>query len=283
MRLFNCGLEWHLTGSLVARVWAIGLLTGLGGVMAARPAQAERPEAVLTSVGDLGTGSLPWTDSNCNGCHVPSATFSHPVNVRATMQVPSTFPLQNGKVTCVTCHDGSSSALHAQARLTGDPMLRGGVASSAGLCIQCHERSFTGSTNAHAMAVGKAHLQWERRGPQSNTRSAHARGGFERVDAESQACLECHDGSTATKVGERRTGDLFEHGRQQEHPIGVAYKSKKGRDAIPLKPVQSLDKRVRLFDGTVGCGSCHSVFSQHDGLLVMSNMRSALCLSCHDY
>lgn len=283
MQLFRFGLLERLPGNLLARVWAVGLLAGLGGVLAARPAQAERPEAIPAGSMVAGTGSLPWTDSNCNGCHVPSATFSHPVGVRAPMQVPSSFPLQNGKMTCVTCHDDSSSALHSQARSTGDPMLRGGIASSAGLCVQCHERTFTDSRDAHAMGVGKAHLQWERRGPHEGLQRGMVRGGVEQVDTESQSCLECHDGSTATKVGERRTGDLFEHGRQQEHPIGVIYKNKRGRDAIPLKPVQSLDKRVRLFDGTVGCGSCHSVFSGHDGLLVMSNMRSALCLSCHDY
>ncbi|MCL4222259.1 MAG: hypothetical protein KJZ65_12915 [Phycisphaerales bacterium] len=283
MTLFRFGLRVRSRGNLLARVWAVGILSGLGGLLATRPAQAERPEAIPGGSMMGGTGSLPWTDSNCNGCHVPSATFSHPVNVRANMQVPSSLPLQNGTMTCVTCHDDSSSALHSQARASGDPMLRGGIASSAGLCVQCHERTFAGSRDAHAMGVGKAHLQWERRGPHENPRPAMSRGGFERIDAESQGCLECHDGSTATKVGERRTGDLFEHGSRQEHPIGVSYKARKGRDAIPLKPVQSLDKRVRLFDGTVGCGSCHSVFSQHDGLLVMSNMRSALCLSCHDY
>ncbi|MHC4317018.1 MAG: cytochrome c3 family protein [Planctomycetota bacterium] len=51
---------------------------------------------------------------------------------------------------------------------------------------------------------------------------------------------------------------------------------------MALKPAASLDRRIRLFDNRVGCGSCHSPFADDEALLVMSNLRSRLCLSCHE-
>jgi predicted CXXCH cytochrome family protein len=36
-----------------------------------------------------------------------------------------------------------------------------------------------------------------------------------------------------------------------------------------------------LFDGNLGCGSCHSAYSKEPHLLVMNNRGSKLCLSCH--
>jgi len=242
------------------------------------PAQAERPALFGELQVSGGTGPT-WTNSNCNGCHTPSSTFSHPVNVIPEGKVPDSLPLQHGKMTCVTCHDDSSSQLHAEARRTGDPMLRGRFSGPA-MCAQCHDRSFTDASDAHAFAAGKAHFVWR----SERLRTPPKPLARPRIDAESITCMECHDGSMATQVGfHAGGGDLFQFGSNQEHPIGVAYHPGTGRNRIPLEPWQTLDSRVRLFDGTVGCGSCHSVYSQQRNLLVMSNQKSALCLSCHDY
>ena len=51
--------------------------------------------------------------------------------------------------------------------------------------------------------------------------------------------------------------------------------------AVRLVDAARLDGRIRLFDQAVGCGSCHSVYSMQPKLLVTSNLRSRLCLSCH--
>jgi predicted CXXCH cytochrome family protein len=51
---------------------------------------------------------------------------------------------------------------------------------------------------------------------------------------------------------------------------------------MALRPESALDRRVRLFDRRVGCGSCHSPYAEGRALLVMSNVRSRLCLSCHE-
>lgn len=266
----------------VTAAWVSAILAGVAFVSFGGSAAQAQPERV--SVGDEYSGDLrsklAWTDSNCNGCHTPSKTFSHPVNKTVKMQVPSSLPLENGRMTCVTCHDDSSSQLHALARTTHDPMLRNDHSGPA-LCTQCHDRSFTKASDAHAMANTRAHGHWETKGaPVASQPVGSSRG---HVDAESQSCLECHDGSMGSAVGGHQGGDLFQFGANQEHPIGMLFRQGKGRDAAPLKPYQALDKRIRLYDGSVGCGSCHSIYSQEKDLLVMSNQRSALCLSCHDY
>jgi len=47
-------------------------------------------------------------------------------------------------------------------------------------------------------------------------------------------------------------------------------------------PRELLDDRIRLPGGEVSCRSCHSLYSPHEGHLVIPNDRSRLCLSCHD-
>ncbi|MBL4699916.1 MAG: hypothetical protein JKX85_01535, partial [Phycisphaeraceae bacterium] len=97
-----------------------------------------------------------WTNSNCNNCHVSDALFSHPVNVPASMSVPLGMPLENGRVTCITCHDNSSSQLHMIARVNHSPMLRDTGAVS--LCQQCHDPMQSSRTAMHGAMLGQAHM-----------------------------------------------------------------------------------------------------------------------------
>mgnify|MGYP000943717110 CR=1 FL=1 len=68
-----------------------------------------------------------------------------------------------------------------------------------------------------------------------------------------------------------------------DHPIGILMRaSSRTQDGdFRLASPNRLDRRIRLFDGAVGCGSCHSVYSKERSHLVMSNRGSALCLNCH--
>lgn len=64
----------------------------------------------------------------CNNCHQARIEKGeHQVNIPATFTGGNTLPLQDGKMTCITCHDphGSSLALRMK-----DPEL----------CTQCHKR-----------------------------------------------------------------------------------------------------------------------------------------------
>jgi len=42
-----------------------------------------------------------------------------------------------------------------------------------------------------------------------------------------------------------------------------------------------LPRELRLYDGKIGCGTCHNAFSKEKSMLVINNRRSRLCLECH--
>jgi len=106
-------------------------------------------------------------------------------------------------------------------------------------------------------------------------------------------CLRCHDGTIARDTipisGERARFEnvshpgLFSsgHGRS-DHPVGVEYPSiAKGFHSSST--VES-GGAVLLPGGRVECTSCHDPhnMSGQKYMLVMSNARSALCLTCHN-
>jgi predicted CXXCH cytochrome family protein len=93
--------------------------------------------------------------------------------------------------------------------------------------------------------------------------------------------MACHDGSAARDIGSHGlAGTRPQSGT--EHPIGVLYGPKRSPGAeVRLLDRSRLDPTIRLFDRSIGCGSCHSVYSGSERLLVKPNTRSALCLSCH--
>ncbi len=105
------------------------------------------------------------------------------------------------------------------------------------------------------------------------------------------SCFRCHDGTVADSIvpgaPRRRFANaqhpgLFTaaHGRS-DHPVGVEYPLRP-RDYRPATTVLA-DGTVTLPAGRVECMSCHDPHASAgiDKMLVMSNARSALCLTCH--
>lgn len=230
--------------------------------MSGAPATPAGPSSGLTAAAPSGSQS-------CQRCHLLDVAFNHPTNVRPTMAVPAHLPLDQGRVTCTTCH--------TQTQHTGrgvGPMLRPMVAVES-FCAQCHQSSAAGRSNVHASNTERAHLR-----PKSSD-STRSRAPA-RLDDESLSCMSCHDGATAVDVGSHSGMSGAPAIGPREHPIGVAYPTSAiGDGEHRLVAPQRLDERIRLFDQAIGCGSCHSIYSGQDNLLVMSNQRSRLCLSCH--
>lgn len=112
-------------------------------------------------------------------------------------------------------------------------------------------------------------------------------GGEDDPEQSSTACLSCHDGSVGSNVthtlgrGEGLAGRGFQLGRLGEHSIDIDYRDAYTRPASRLRPAATLDRTIRLPQGRVQCTSCHDLRSDRPARLVMSNERSALCLSCH--
>jgi predicted CXXCH cytochrome family protein len=104
-------------------------------------------------------------------------------------------------------------------------------------------------------------------------------------------CLRCHDGTiardTVTEQSRRRftnkqNPSLFRAGHNTgDHPVGVEY-PKSDKEYQPITSVISKGS-IPLPEGKVECISCHDPHNTNDQdhMLVMSNSRSALCLTCH--
>lgn len=230
--------------------------------------------------------TVGWTDSRCSGCHQPDPRFSHPVGVEPSLEVPAPFPLVNGKIECITCHAGDDPADHAATRESKKPLLRTERTGLA-FCALCHESGQTDRRNMHAYAMGTAHQVWKVDTGQKTFDSHPVRSDrFLMDNDERESCLSCHDGTVASNAvhTEYGTGGKVSGVIGIGHPVGVPYRvSNPGDSDVTLRPAASLDSRIRLFNGQVNCGSCHNLFSKEDNLLVMSNYRSALCLSCHRF
>jgi len=214
----------------------------------------------------------------CLACHTTlHGVLSHPVGPRPTATsglVTSGLPLEaGGGVGCLTCH-GDELADHG---LTGRPASGLHLRRTPGaLCASCHT-PLQGPQNGrdHALLGRRAHLA-----PSSD--DGHGAVG---LDRESRGCLGCHDGSTASAAAVHEGGrgrNLLGAARalSGEHPVGIEYDGLRGWQRGSLRPPSSLPSAVRLFDGRVGCGSCHSVYAPGPGLLVRQGDRN-LCLSCH--
>lgn len=205
------------------------------------------------------------SSASCMSCHQMDQVLSHPIGVRPRGSVPLTLPLEEGKVGCMTCHDPGS---HRQTK--GGSSLREGMEGAA-LCRQCHGDG--AASPAHARGGFRAHL---------GTKTARSGAGVGGLDSESQACMSCHDGSLASDAGSHRSFKSMGEANT-EHPVGVAYVGGGKRlSEMRLIPASRLDPRIRLFDGKMGCGSCHSPYSRMPNKLLMSNAGSKLCLSCHE-
>lgn len=153
----------------------------------------------------------------------------------------------------------------------------------AGGCESCHH------PHRPTGQVARWRTPAERPGPFSLYRTRPGLPG-----RTSLLCLGCHDGAVAPEVHlrprSRRTSPL---GRSvlgiddrvrfplRSHPVGIKY-PRRSKALVPLARVDA-DDEIQLPGGRVECISCHDPHGTegHASLLVKSNRRSRLCLSCH--
>ncbi|MDZ4164846.1 MAG: cytochrome c3 family protein [Smithellaceae bacterium] len=200
-------------------------------------------------------------DKLCLECHKQvGAVLSHPSGLKPSFPLPAEFPLDwSGKMTCVTCHE-----VHGKRK-----NLLVSEKTGKAFCITCHRGALL-TKQGHEAVSSLVHQ------PQYEITK------FDRpLDRESQDCLSCHDGGFARLREVTIGAGIWNHGRGAgvSHPVGVDYQqaSRKGG----YKRMTSLNRRIRFFNGKLGCGSCHSLYSALPAKLVMSNQGSALCLECH--
>lgn len=199
----------------------------------------------------------PLATESCTKCHTNiDRALSHPVDMYPYKNtiIPVDMPLTDRKLTCLTCH--YAHTLEGGAAST---FIRG-EKSGIGFCIECHKND----TREHVTS-GKAHVQ-----PMETKISGS-------LDEITLLCLECHDMGRYYEWGEVRYACMS----KLNHPVGVLYQKSETLRKGTFCPVGALNKNINLFEGKIGCGTCHNIYSPMRKLLVMSNEQSKLCLSCH--
>lgn len=216
---------------------------------------SDHPKAMRTSISRM-----------CEGCHRKvMRKSSHPVERSPRLvRIPEDLPLSNGKITCNTCHNVHEKRFSSFGLKTY--FLRR-PAIGREFCLSCHETKR--STDSHAELLAVAH---------EGSRYSVA-DDSNPLDPMSLDCIGCHDGSLGPAVSYKLGQGVWNHD-SGVHPIGVAYRESRMRRG-GLIPVSMLDKRLRLFGGKIGCGTCHDIYSKLPNMLAMSNAGSDLCLSCH--
>ncbi len=203
----------------------------------------------------------PFLANACEDCHRDvKETQSHPTNVYATLSVPKDMPLTDGMITCITCH-----YVHPKEgkQLVEDHFFLRRLVKGPLFCSICHELDGKGH-----VVLGEIHP-----------------GAYKETDKESSIdkvsldCIECHDDyfSQIDRLG----AGQWQHYSKMVHPIGIPYNEISMEKMYDFKPVSMLSKEVALFDGKIGCGTCHSIYSTIRAKLVMDNTGSKLCLECH--
>lgn len=205
----------------------------------------------------------------CANCHTISQRTSHPVGVKPRTSIPlQRFLDKEGRLTCLTCHDVHKERKSADDREGVEGLLRGHT-RGRNFCFVCHNDDILGAKWRHNLVVNYAHSP--------GRLSQKMMGGP--LDEYSVECLSCHDGIISKINTVVVKSGSFEHSIGLSHPVGVEYPTT-GRDD-EFMPRNNLPEEIKLFNGTVGCLSCHNPYDNKKSYLVMSNFRSALCLTCH--
>ena len=202
--------------------------------------------------------------SACETCHEDvRETQSHPTDIYPTLSIPADMLLiRDGLFTCVTCHyvhpkkKGEFVKKHMFLRR----QVRGPI-----FCSICHELDEKGH-----IVLGNVH-------PGKYTVTDRTAS----LDRMSLDCIECHDRHFKEPLDFLGSGS-WEHSSMNSHPIGVSYSEASMRRMDDYHDISMIPKEVRLFDGKIGCGTCHSIYSKRKGMLVMDNTGSRLCLECHN-
>lgn len=202
-------------------------------------------------------------NDSCVSCHQKiTPAESHPTDayVYYAQSVPKDMPLLGGRVVCMTCHITHPG--QGINRFSRRYLLRRN-SQGADFCISCHKND-----RRNHITMGKAHMS-----PGTRTGSIHS------IDRMSVLCLECHNSKISDRALTRSLNSAVSISRLN-HPVGVPMNAER-RHAGELRPAFMLNKVIKLFNGKIGCGTCHNIYSANKYLLVIDNRKSRLCLECH--
>ena len=213
---------------------------------------------------DKDPGSLKLMfNSRCVGCHADlNQAQPHPVDISPNILLPDDMPLVNGKLGCISCHFVHPFS-DAYKNRSGNLLRRPG--KGAFFCSACHRIDV------------KGHVAFENIHRDSYCLSAINSS----LDTYTLQCVECHDRYLDRSFGSDAAGIGSRFNSRSNHPVGVSFAQISAKNPLKFNNPNSLPQNVRLFNGKIGCGTCHNAFSKEKSMLVVNNWRSRLCLRCH--
>lgn len=205
----------------------------------------------------------PTVTLACNACHLKvKQKRSHPTDIYPVISIPADMPLVDGRLTCITCH---YTHPEENVNFPEDNHFLRRLSKGMYFCMTCHEIDKDKHIVAENIHPGTYKVKDFRT----------------RIDRTSLACIECHDSYIDSPVGFLGSGSWNHFRKEFTHPIGLEYDRISAGNRRNFKPSGMLDEEVRLYDGKIGCGTCHSIYSRERNMLVMDNLRSKLCFQCH--
>ena len=203
-------------------------------------------------------------NSKCVGCHAElKESKSHPVDIYPNNSIPGDMPLSNGKLGCITCHYFHPFSDKYKNR-SGNLLRRPG--RGAVFCVACHQIN------------EKGHIAFENIHRDSYRRLSV---GNSRLDMYTLQCVECHDKYLDRSFGSFAAGGPNRISAVSSHPVGISFERIAAKEPQRFNFPHALPREIRLYNGKIGCGTCHNAFSKEKSMLVMNNWRSRLCLKCH--
>lgn len=242
---------------------------------------------VASGTVSLSEGQTDWKtgvqiNQSCTsfGCHEYDQTMNHPVGGSVPTNRAGQMSLgQSSEITCLTCHEADRMADSSNFDIQPERFL---TSPDQTICQSCHgQLSGSPKQRSHWKFSQKAHLVSLVSGSEidGNSDDPMVPG----IDSESQNCLSCHDEVSAVVPAMNGKGHRVSRGyNMSDHPIGMDYQSVLTANSMEFNPLSGDQNRMRMFDGKVGCGSCHSLYSQTPFHLAVKNESNALCRKCHN-
>jgi len=210
----------------------------------------------------------------CVSCHSDIEEVSHNLCVVPDFKMHSSLPLEEGcGLTCATCH---APHMPVKDPVTGEDthMLRVSAAGNK-VCGACHRDDLSASTHeqTHRPSMDRAH---------GYTHFKVVDFGAD-LDPLTFLCLGCHDRPDYPDRTEPGP-EVWRHGSNTfvPHEVGIDY------DAAAWENrnlrLADRDESLPLFDGKIGCCTCHDPYKPGGGLqlrLTDGEAPSMLCAGCH--
>jgi predicted CXXCH cytochrome family protein len=205
----------------------------------------------------------PTVTLACESCHTRmNLQQSHPTDVYPDRPIPEDMPLLDGKLTCLTCH--YTHPKDNMQFIQSDKFLRR-MSRGIYFCGICHDID----KNNH-IVVENVHP-----GTYNETNRNI------RLDSLSLACIQCHDTYIRAPVSSLGAGTWNHYKKELNHPVGISLDRAAMRNRRNFHSAAEVSQELELYNGNIGCGTCHNIFSGNRKMLVMDNRGSRLCLICH--